>query len=61
MQHETGAHQINGTNIQPILSSFTTNELDFLDQGEDKAVRVDIVKPDLLQIGPLDVNGSRPC
>lgn len=52
-QHETGLDQINGSDIQPILSSFTTNELTMADQNQDKALRVDFVEPDLVQRGDL--------
>lgn len=52
-QHETGTDAINGTNVQPVLSSFTTNEYDMMETGIDKELRVDIVEPDLVQSGAL--------
>lgn len=54
-QHETGLDQINGSNVQPILSSFTTSELDMIDKGTDKGIRVDIVEPDFVQSGNMAV------
>lgn len=52
-QHETGTDQINRGNVQPIDSFFTTSEMDLMESGIDKAMRVDIVEPDLVQVGPL--------
>lgn len=52
-QHETGTDMINGSNVQPINSSFTTNEFDLMDTGIDKELRVDFVEPDLVQKGNL--------
>src|SRR5262249_28721709 len=54
-QHETGLDQINGTNIQPILSNFTTSEMDMIDKGVDKALRVDTTEPDFVQVGDLKI------
>jgi len=54
-QHEVGTDAINGTNVQPIDSFFVTDEKDFLDQGIDKCMRVDILEPDLVQTGNLTV------
>lgn len=52
-QHETGTDAITGSNVQPIDSFFVTNEMDMMDTGIDKALRVDIVEPDLVQSGNL--------
>lgn len=52
-QMETGTDQINGSEVQPIRSNITTNELDMLDSGIDKAMRVEFVEPDFVQKGPL--------
>lgn len=52
-QHETGTDMINGSNVQPVNSFFTTNEFNMLDTGLDKELRVDMVEPDLVQVGPL--------
>jgi hypothetical protein len=52
-QMETGVDQINGSQVQPIRSYFTTNEMDMIDAGIDKALRVDIVEPDLVQTGSM--------
>lgn len=52
-QHETGTDQINGGNVQPIKANITSDEKDFIEQGIDKTMRVDIVEPDLVQIGDV--------
>lgn len=52
-QHETGTDRINGGNVQPIRSNFTTDEKDMIEAGIDKAMRVDVVEPDLVQVGAL--------
>lgn len=52
-QHETGTDAINGSSVQPVDSFFTTNEFDMLEAGIDKELRVDIVEPDLVQVGAL--------
>lgn len=52
-QHETGTDMISGSSVQPINSSFTTNEFDMMETGIDKELRVDIVEPDLVQVGDL--------
>lgn len=52
-QHETGTDMINGSSVQPINSLFTTNEFDMMDAGIDKELRVDIIEPDLVQVGNL--------
>lgn len=54
-QHETGTDQINGGNVQPIRANITSDEKDFLDQGLDKAMRVDVVEPDLVQVGDMTI------
>lgn len=57
-QHETGTDSINGSNIQPVLSSFKTNEISMLtmEEARDQALRVGIVEPDFVQAGPLIMN-----
>lgn len=54
-QHETGTDQINGGNVQPIRANITSDEKEFLDQGLDKSMRVDIIEPDLVQVGDLSI------
>jgi hypothetical protein len=54
-QHETGYDAITGQNVQPIDSYFVTDEKEFLDQGLDKCMRVDIIEPDMVQIGDVTV------
>lgn len=55
-QHETGTDQINGSTVQPIQSNFTTSETSLIDSNIDKALRVDIVEPDLVQSGDLTLS-----
>jgi len=52
-QHETGTDQINGGNVQPIRANITSDEKDFIEQGLDKTMRVDVVEPDLVQVGDI--------
>lgn len=54
-QHETGTDQINGGNVQPVRANITSDEKDFVDQGIDKSMRVDIVEPDLVQSGDMTI------
>jgi len=54
-QHETGTDQINGGNVQPIRANITSDEKDFIEQGIDKAMRIDVLEPDLVQVGDVTV------
>lgn len=54
-QHETGTDQINGGNVQPIRANITSDEKDFVETGMDKAMRVDVVEPDVVQKGDLSI------
>lgn len=54
-QHETGTDQINGGNVQPVRANITSDEKDFLDQGLDKEMRVDVVEPDMVQVGNISL------
>lgn len=54
-QHETGTDQINGGNVQPIRANITSDEKDMIESGIDKAMRVDTVEPDLVQVGDMTI------
>jgi hypothetical protein len=57
-QHETGVDSVDGASVQPIQSYFTSDEKEFLDQGLDKCMRVDMVEPDLKQINEMTLTVS---
>lgn len=54
-QHETGTDRVAGGGSQPIRSYFKTAEISPITQNppKDKAYRVDIIEPDLGQVGPI--------
>lgn len=62
-QHEIGTDQINGQNVQSILSSFETNDLSWLGggpsqpqpEGLNRWIRVERIEPDFLQEGEMSV------
>jgi len=62
-QHEIGTDQINGQNVQAILSSFETNDLSWLGggpsqpqpEGLNRWIRVERIEPDFLQEGEMSV------
>ena len=52
--HEKGVDEIDGTNLQPILSYFTTADLSVVaSQSLNAKVRVTTVEPDFIQQGPM--------
>jgi hypothetical protein len=57
-RHEVGVDSVNGQIINPIQSYFVSDEKEFLDQGMDKCMRVDMVEPDLMQTGFMTVTVS---
>ena len=62
-QHEIGTDQINGQNVQAILSSFETNDLSWLGggpsqpqpEGLNRWIRVERIEPDFVQEGEMSV------
>jgi hypothetical protein len=55
-QHETGLNSVRGSDIEPILASFQTNELSLIAMGDspkNKALRISRLEPDFVQAGPL--------
>lgn len=58
-QHEYGVDDINGNQINPIQSYFTTPEVNLIapEQGQpqEKTLSVSLVEPDFVQDGPLSV------
>jgi len=57
-RHENGVDEVNGVTSRPIPSYFVSDEKEFLDQGLDKCMRVDILEPDLVQTGDMRVTVS---
>jgi hypothetical protein len=62
-QHEIGTDEINGQNVQSILSSFETNDLSWLGggpsqsaaEGQNRWMRIDRIEPDFVQSGDMSV------
>jgi len=53
--HEQGVDQIDGPNINPIMSYFETSDLSRLVQGVDEAIRITAIEPDFVQVGEMTV------
>jgi hypothetical protein len=53
--HEQGVDEIDGSNINPIISYFQTADLSSLVQGQNKAIRITRIEPDFVQSGPMTV------
>jgi hypothetical protein len=62
-QHEIGMDEINGQNVQSILSSFETNDLSWLGggpsqptaEGQNRWIRLERIEPDFIQSGDMTV------
>lgn len=54
-QHETGVDKIEGANVEPIPSHFTTADMSIIvaEQATDAALRIDVVEPDFVQVGDM--------
>lgn len=57
-QHEVATDRIDGSSVQPIPSFFETGEISMLEQGDNKALRVDRIEPDFIQTGEMTVQVS---
>jgi hypothetical protein len=53
--HEIGADEIDGSNINPVVSYFETSDISTLVQGRSEFVRVSKIEPDFVQTGPMTV------
>jgi hypothetical protein len=62
-QHEIGTDEVDGQNVQSILSSFETNDLGWVSggpsqlatEGVNRWIRLDRIEPDFIQSGEMSV------
>jgi hypothetical protein len=62
-QHEIGTDEVDGQNVQSILSSFETNDLGWVSggpsqsatEGPNRWIRLDRIEPDFIQSGEMSV------
>jgi len=54
-QHETGLDEVDGSTLNAIYSYFTTGNLSRTDQQSNKALQVQMVEPDFVQTGTLNL------
>lgn len=54
--HERGTNEINGQDVNPVISYFETADLSFVaKQGQNTEVRITRIEPDFIQSGPMTV------
>jgi len=53
--HEKGVDEINGSNINPIVSNFETGDMSTLVSGKSQYLRITTIEPDFVQVGPMTV------
>lgn len=54
--HEQGTDEIDGQNIQPVLSYFETSDVSLpVQKGDDKALQILVMEPDFVQSGNMTV------
>jgi hypothetical protein len=54
--HERGTNEINGQDVNPVISYFETADLSFVaKQGQNAEVRITRIEPDFIQSGPMTV------
>ena len=52
---EQGVDEIDGSDLNPIISYFETADLSAIVQGQNKAMRITRIEPDFVQSGPMTV------
>jgi hypothetical protein len=52
---EQGVDEIDGSNLNPIISYFETADLSAIVQGQNRAMRITRIEPDFVQSGPMTV------